>query len=630
MCGIVAILNDDPARPVDPLLLRRMSDAIAHRGPDAEGFHLDGPAGLANRRLAIIDLDTGNQPIADEEGRIWVVFNGEIYNHPDLQKELARRGHRLRTRSDTETIVHLYQEHGDELVHHLRGMFAFALWDSSRRRLLLARDRLGKKPLVYARAAGAFVAASEIKALLPHPGLDTTIDLTALDAFLTYQSVPAPLTIYRGVRKLPPAHLMVVEDGRVEIRRYWKVPTREPLRIDETECEREILRLLREAVRLRLVSEVPLGAFLSGGIDSSLVVALMQEASDRPVKTFSIGFEEKEFSELEHARRVARHLGTDHHEFVVRPEAASLLPRLARAYDEPFADHSSVPTFHVARETRRHVTVALNGDGGDEAFGGYVRYRYAALQHRLDRIPAVARRALAAATVLARPLEERVRLLRRAGAFLRRSALDAAERYALYLTYFQDEHKRLLYSPELVAALDGADPLAKVRRAFEGEAAPEFLDRMLAADLETYLPDTLMVKMDIASMANSLETRSPFLDHVLVEFAARVPAGFKLRGGITKYILRRVAGAFLPPEILARPKQGFALPVQGWMRGELRPLLEDLILGPRALARGYFRPEGVRRLVAEHAAGKADHGVRLWALLVLEMWHRACLEREPI
>jgi asparagine synthase (glutamine-hydrolysing) len=627
MCGIVAILNDDAARPADPYLLRRMSDAIAHRGPDAEGFHLDGPAGLANRRLAIIDLDTGNQPISDEDGRIWVVFNGEIYNHPDLQKELAQRGHRLRTRSDTETIVHLYQEHGDDLVHHLRGMFAFALWDSTRRRLLLARDRLGKKPLVYARAGGAFIAASEIKALLPHPGLDTSIDLTALDAFLTYQSVPAPLTIYRGVRKLPPAHLMVVEDGRVEIRRYWRVPTREPLRIDETECEREILRLLREAVRLRLVSEVPLGAFLSGGIDSSLIVALMQEASSRPVKTYSIGFEEKEFSELEHAKAVARHLGTDHHEFIVRPDAAALLPRLARAYDEPFADHSSVPTFHVARETRRHVTVALNGDGGDEAFGGYLRYRFAELQHRLDRIPARVRRALGAATALAGPLEARLRLLRRAGGFLRRSALEPAERYAAYLTYFQDEHKRLVYSPELAAAVDGTDPLAKARDAFD-EPAPEFLDRMLATDLETYLPDTLMVKMDIASMANSLETRSPLLDHVLVEFAARVPARFKLRSGITKYILRRVAGSFLPAEILERPKQGFGLPVQGWMRDELRPLLEEMVLGQRALARGYFRPEGLRRLVADHAAGRADHGVRLWALLVLEVWHRACLERE--
>ena len=628
MCGIACVLHDDPARPVDAGLLERMSDAIAHRGPDAQGAHLSGPVGLASRRLAIIDLEGGRQPIADEEGRIWVVFNGEIYNHPALREELLRRGHRLKTKSDTETLVHLYQDHGDDLVHHLRGMFAFALWDSTRRRLLLARDRLGKKPLFYAHAGGAFVAASEIKALLPHPGLDTTLDIQALDRYLTLQSVPPPWTIYRGIRKLPPAHLMVVQDGRVEVRRYWRVPTRAPLPLDERECRDEVLRLLREAVRLRLISEVPLGAFLSGGIDSSLVVALMQEASSKPVKTFSIGFDDEAYSELPHARVVARHLGTEHHEFVVRPDVMEILPRLVRAYDEPFADSSSVPTYYVSRETRRHVTVALNGDGGDEDFGGYMRYLPQQIYRYTDLLPAALRGALGSAGALARPLAARSRLARRAAGLLRRIALPPLERYAGTLVYFDDDGKRDLYTPEFARSVAGSDPLAATREAFERDGAPTFLDRILASDLETYLPDTLLVKVDIASMANSLEARSPFLDHVLVEFAARVPARFKVRGLRLKYILRRAAEGLLPPSILARGKQGFALPLERWMRHDLRPFVTATLLDPKAVRRGYFREAAVRRLIEEHARGVADHSSRLWALLVLEIWHRLFVDHE--
>ncbi len=630
MCGIVCILHDDPGRPVDPALLRRLNDRIAHRGPDQEGYHLEGPVGLGSRRLAIIDLETGQQPISDEDGDIWVVFNGEIYNHPELRRDLAKRGHRLRTRTDTETLVHLYQEHGDELVQHLRGMFAFALWDAPRRRLLLARDRLGKKPLFYARAPGALVAGSEIKALLPHPGIDTGIDLEALDLYLSYQSVPAPRTIYRGIRRLPPAHLMVVENGRTAIRRYWQVPSREPLRIDTGACEEEILRLLREAVRLRMVSDVPLGAFLSGGIDSSLVVALMQETSPRPVRTFTIGFPEQAYSELPHAAAVARHLGTEHHEFVVKPDMVEILPRLARAYDEPFADHSAVPSFYVAGETRRHVTVALNGDGGDESFAGYLSYLPCQIYRWSDRLPEALRRALASASALARPLEPHLRLARRGAGLLRRLAMPPAERYARQRYYFAPEHKRDLYAPDLAAAVSAFDPLDVLRPSFERNGAPTLLDRMLAADLETYLPDTLLPKMDIATMAHSLEARSPFLDHVLVEFAARVPGHLKLRGFTPKYVLRRAARRLLPPAILERPKQGFSLPVDPWLRGELRGYAHDLLLGPRALARGCFRPEAVRRLLDEHHSGAAEHGGRLWVLLMLEIWQRTCVDRDTL
>jgi asparagine synthase (glutamine-hydrolysing) len=630
MCGIACVLNDDPARPVDPWVLKRMSDRIAHRGPDAEGFHLEGPVGLASRRLSIIDLETGQQPLTDEEGAVWLVFNGEIYNFQALREELLRRGHHLKTRSDTETIVHLYQDHGDDLVHHLRGMFAFALWDARRRRLLLARDRLGKKPLVYGRAGDTFVAGSEIKALLEHPGVDTTIDPEAIDLFLTYQSIPAPRTIYRGVHKLPAAHLMVVENGRVEIRRYWRVPTRQPLAIDETEAKEEILRLLREAVRLRMISDVPLGAFLSGGIDSSLVVALMQEASSRPVRTFSIGFEEKTHSELPHARSVARHVGTEHREFVVRPDALDVLPRLVRAYDEPFADSSSVPSYYVARETRRHVTVALNGDGGDEAFGGYRRYLPHQAYRVADALPRALRRGLAAATALTAPIEGRVRLVRRANGFLRRLALDPFARYADPFVYFNDARKRALYAPGFARAVAGVDALEHMRSVFLRDGAPTLLDRLLATDLETYLPDTLLVKMDIATMANSLEARSPFLDHVLVEFAARLPARLKVRGFRLKHILRKAAEGLLPPAILTRGKQGFAIPAADWFRGDLRAYATDVLLGPKALSRGYFREGAVRRLLDEHLRRADDHAYRLWALLVLELWHRIFVDREAL
>jgi asparagine synthase (glutamine-hydrolysing) len=630
MCGIACVLNDDPARPVEPGLLKRMSDRIAHRGPDGEGFHMEGPVGLASRRLAIIDLTTGQQPITDEDGATWLVFNGEIYNFPELREELQRRGHHLRTRSDTETIVHLYQDHGDDLVRHLRGMFAFALWDSRRRRLLLARDRVGKKPLYYARAGGAFVAGSEIKAVLEHPGVDTAIDQESIDRYLSLQSIPAPHTIYRGVRKLPPAHLLVVENGRVEIRRYWQVPSRAPLDIDETQAKEEILRLLREAVRMRMISDVPLGAFLSGGIDSSLVVALMQEVSSRPVKTFSIGFEEKSHSELPYAREVARHVGTDHREFIVRPDALDVLPRLVRAYDEPFGDSSGVPSYYVARETRRHVTVALNGDGGDEAFGGYLRYLPHQIYRCADRLPGPLRRALASAASLTRPLEGQVRLVRRANGLLRRLAMDPFSRYADPFVYFNDDRKRALYTPEFARAVAGADALAPMRSAFLRDGAPTLLDRILAADLESYLPDTLLVKMDIATMANSLEARSPFLDHVLIEFAARLPARYKVRGLKLKYILKQAAEGILPPSILARGKQGFAIPAADWFRGDLRAYATDLLLGPRALRRGYFREAALRRLMDEHLARAADHAYRLWALVMLELWHRIFVDREAL
>ncbi|MEE9218524.1 MAG: asparagine synthase (glutamine-hydrolyzing) [Acidobacteriota bacterium] len=629
MCGIACILHDDPQKPADIGVLRRMSDRIAHRGPDAEGFHVQGPVALASRRLAIIDLETGQQPISNEDGKIWVVFNGEIYNHPQLREELLRRGHQLRTRTDTETIVHLYEEHGDDLVHHLRGMFAFALWDSRRKRLLLARDRLGKKPLFYARTPGAFIAASEIKALHPYPGLDRTLDPQALDLYLTYGCVPAPATIHRGVRKLPPAHLMVVENGRVQIRRYWQVPTREALPLDEEECQKEVLRHLRDAVRMRMISDVPLGAFLSGGIDSSLIVALMQEISDRPVRTFAIGFPERRYSELPHARLVARHLGTEHHEFVVEPDIVDLLPRLVRAYDEPFADHSSVPSYYVARETRRHVTVALNGDGGDEAFAGYLSYLPSKIYRVTDHIPGGLRRVLASTSSWIGPLTARVRTLRRATNLMRRMALPPVQRYAEPRFYITPQMKQDLYTPEFRQAVADVDPFSVVRPSFERNGAPTLLDRMLAADLETYLPDMLLPKMDIASMANSLEARSPFLDHVLVEFAARIPARLKLRGWTLKYILRRTAAAFLPPSILARGKQGFSLPVDPWFRGKLRGYLGEMILGARALGRGYFREEGIRRLLKEQQDGM-DHGVRLWALLMLEHWHREFVDNPPL
>jgi asparagine synthase (glutamine-hydrolysing) len=573
--------------------------------------------------------------MSNEDGTVWVSFNGEIYNFPTLRTELEARGHRFATYSDTEVIVHAYEEYGTGCLSRFRGMFAFAVWDQRQRRLFLARDRVGKKPLFYAWADGQFVFASELQALRQHPGVRRELNPAAVDDYLTYGYIPAPGTAFQGVFKLPPAHFLtldVPEDGsevadeRVE--RYWCLDYTPKLELDEEEAAEGLLEVLTEAVRLRLIADVPLGALLSGGIDSSVVVALMSQLTDRPVKTFSVGFEEKAFNELPYARLVAQRYGTDHHELVVRAGALEVLPTLVRHYGEPFADSSAIPSYHVARLTRQHVTVALNGDGGDESFAGYERYLASGLAERYQGIPRPLRVGMIEplAALIPGTLPRRNRL-GQAKRFLQVAAQPTARRYLRWVTYFTPEQRQGLYTPEFQTHLAGHDGDAWLLRQFDavGCDGGDRLDALLATDVRSYLPYDLLVKMDIATMACSLEARSPLLDHKVMEFAARLPARFKLRGPTLKYLLKKVARKLLPPQNLNRRKMGFGIPVGDWMRGELRPLLDDVLLSPQALGRGYFRPEVVHRLVRENAEGAHDHTYQIWSLLWFELWHREFL-----
>jgi len=629
MCGITGKLHFDPTHPVNETLIRRMNAVLRHRGPDDEGVWTGGPIGLGQRRLAIIDLSpTGHQPMSNEDGTVWITYNGEIYNHLELRADLERRGHRYRSTSDTETVLHLYEEYGRDCVTYLRGMFAFALWDSRHRRLLLARDRFGQKPLLYAETAAGLTFASEIKALLQDPAISRDVDEVALHHYLTYGYVPAPWTAFRQIRKLPPASTLLWEEGRSSIERYWTLSYSPKLEIGEEEAAEQLLALLREATRMRLMSQVPLGAFLSGGIDSSAVVALMAEAMAEPVQTFSIGFEDQSFNELLYARQVAQRYATDHHEFTVTPDALAVLPELVWAYGEPFADSSALPTYYVAKMTRQHVTVALNGDGGDEAFAGYDRYLASQLAARYEQVPHWLREGIIAR--LAHRLPEatgRKALVRRFKHFA--LAIDATpeRRYARWTTLMDNEAKKSLYTTDLGARMAKIDSLTLLERACAAADSPDLLDRLQFADATVYLPDDLLVKVDIATMIHSLEGRSPFLDHHLAEFAARLPASYRLHGRTGKYILKQALRDHLPKDILQRDKQGFALPIGRWFRHELRPVAYDVLLDPRSLARGILNGRAVRTMLDEHVSGRVNHRQRIWELLMLELWFRTYIDR---
>ena len=622
MCGIVGEVGE---RIPDAELLRTMRDRLVHRGPDAAGEHVGDRVYLGVRRLRVIDLVTGDQPIGNEDGTVWTVFNGEIYNFERLREELSERGHRFRTRSDTEVIAHGYEEFGLDLPSLLEGMFALAVWDARRRRLLLARDRLGKKPLLYATTtSGSLAFASEFSALLVHPGVVREPEPSALDLYLTYGYVPTPLTAYRGIRKLPPGHRLVWADGACSVEPYWSLPARHgTLRIGEREAAAELTRLVTDAVRARLVADVPVGAYLSGGVDSSFVVALMAREAGR-VQTFSIGFDEPGYSELGHARRVATRYGTEHHELVVRPDLALIAPTLARHYGEPYADSSAIPTYYLARLARSQVTVALNGDGGDEAFAGYDRYRAMQLADRIPLPIAIRRPVLSAAARLLPASATERGLLARARRFAASAALPRPARYLGWVSIFTEDDKRSLLTDDARAwsRNDHASGALPAAMPSQTDAA----DEANAADLRMYLPDDLLVKVDIASMANSLEVRSPLLDHRVIEFGVALPIDLKIRGGVGKYILKRAAEPYVPRENLYRPKTGFGVPLATWFRAELRPFLEDTILSERAAARGIFRPDAVRTMVDAHLSGRADRAHRLWALVMFEMWKRELVD----
>lgn len=621
MCGIAGKVMSPASGAVDRGLVERMCAALAHRGPDARGLHVDGRAGLGIQRLRVVDLHTGDQPIYNEDRSVAVVLNGEIYNFASLRDELRGRGHRFSTEGDTETIVHLYEEFGPACADRLHGMFAFALWDARRRRLVIARDRVGKKPLFYCHGRSGLSFASELRSLMQDTTIARDVDPRAVDCFLAYGYVPAPASIFSAVRKLPPAHTLVLEGGRVTLQRYWRLDYSRKLRVaDPRELHEPIRDAIRAATRRRLVADVPVGAFLSGGIDSSAVVAAMAQIAPGPVRTFSIGFDRARFDERVHARRVAELFGTEHEEFVVRPDALRILPRLVRHYGEPFADASAIPSFHLSEMTRRHVTVALNGDGGDESFGGYSRYATNRLAASFDRIPAPLRRVGAA--LGGRERGELSSASRRAQRLLTTLADDPPGRYGHYVAWLHDRRRRELYAPEFAAATATSPVAAIIAAPWRAASGADVIDTMLEVDVETYLPGDLLVKVDIATMAHGLEARSPLLDHELMELAAAIPARFKVHGREKKWILREALREWLPDDILDRPKQGFTPPVGQWLREELRDHSREILLDPIALDRGYFAPGAVRALLDRHQSGRSDEAKPLWALLMLELWHR--------
>lgn len=626
MCGIAGAVWNESEKAVEPPVLQRMIDVLAHRGPDGEGMYCQGAA-LGHRRLSIIDLAGGHQPMSNEDGTVWIVLNGEIYNFRQLREQLEAAGHRFQTQSDTEVIVHLYEDEGPEMLSRLDGMFAFALWDTRKRQLLLARDRLGQKPLVYRHEPGRLLFASELKSILQAPGVPREIDPQALDDYLTYQYVPHPRTIFRGIAKLPPGHRAVWRDGQLDVRPYWQPDFNAEEDRPAEEYARELRDLLTSSVEMRLQSEVPLGAFLSGGVDSTIIVGLMSQLMREPVRTFSIGFPVSEFDETGYARMAAQRFGTIHEEFQVRPDAMEILPRLVWHYDEPFADSSALPTWYVSKLTRRQVTVALTGDGGDELFAGYPRYLAVWLAEGFDRLPAVVRRIIAGDYWQHLPSGTRQKsVVRRFKRFAEMLRQPPARRYLEWIAIFGEVRRAALYSEEFLAQLPDADPIEFLTDALGRCNHRDSVTAFSLADLVTYLPCDLMTKVDIASMAHGLECRQPFLDHRVVELAARMPIGLKFRRDHGKRILKETFRDLLPPAIQRRAKMGFGVPLDHWFRHELKNFTQEILLDARATGRGYFRPEAVQQLFDEHQQGRFNHGYRLWALLVLELWFREWID----
>lgn len=634
MCGITGAAWTDPRLAVAADTLQRMTDVLRHRGPDDHGTFVSDlyhqppyPAvpgvALGHHRLAIIDREGSRQPMGNEDGSIQLVFNGEIYNYPELRLRLEGSGHRFRSQGDTEVLVHLYEDEGPDFLRHLVGMFALAIWDRRHGRVLLARDRLGQKPLVYRWEPGRLLFASEPKSLLAVPGVPRDVDPAALDAYLMYQYVPHPRTIFRGIQKLPPGHVAIFEEGQLSVRPYWEPDfAREEPRGEDWYVE-QLRQLLSESVRMQMHSDVPLGAFLSGGVDSSIVVALMQQHAAQPVQTFTVGFPQQEYDETLYARRVAEHLGTEHHELRVEPDGVEVLPKLVWHFDEPFGDSSAIPTYYLAEATRRHVTVALSGDGGDELFAGYDRYLAMRLGALADRLPGPLRWMAGGGMWQRLPTPGRQKSTRRR---LQRLAAVLGtrpeRRYAELVSIFNEGRRAALYDDGFLAQLPDDDPAESLSAALARSGKRDAVTAASLADLVTYLPGDLCHKVDVATMAHALECRQPLLDHRVVELAVAMPARLKLNGRRGKRILQRAFGHLLPAEVFRRPKTGFGVPLDHWFRAELRDMARDTLLSTTASDRGYFRRDAVERLLDEHASGRCDHSARLWSLLVLELWHR--------
>lgn len=627
MCGICGKLIFKDER-VDQSLLKAMCDTLTHRGPDDVGYYTSAHIGLGQRRLSIIDLSPeAAAPLCNEDGTIWLVCNGEVYNFHELRENLVEKGHTFRTGTDIEVIIHLYEEYGAECLDKMRGMFAFAVWDESKNILFAARDRLGKKPLCYCRTAGSLVFGSEIKAITKDPQVSVSPNLYAIDSYLTYQYVPSPVTAFEGINKLPPGHyLTCTTDGQLNVHQYWAAPLAEKTDMPREEIAERLIDMLSESVRLRMISDVPLGAFLSGGIDSGLVVALMAQNSSRPVKTFSIGFTEDRFNELPFARLVAERYGTEHQEFTLEQDAAEVLPLLVRQYNEPFADSSALPTYYVSKMTRQHVTVALSGDGGDENFSGYGRYGRVRRWNGFDRIPLPLKKIAKGLRLGSEKLPYNNRLARvsRGLAMLEGNLRN---RYLLATSMLKSQEKREIYSADFKRFL-AAGPNGTADRPANYPWASDMdeLDWMMRHDISFYLPDCLMVKTDIASMTNSLEVRCPLLDHHFVEFAASIPADLKRNGTEGKVILKKAAEQLLPSEIRSKRKTGFAIPLAKWLREDLLDTLRGTLADDRAAKRGLFNRGVVLKMMDEHCREVRDWSNRLWALLFLELWFREFID----
>jgi len=620
MCGIAGIVSSNRTERIEEALVHQMCEAIVHRGPDDEGLLARNNVGLGMRRLSIIDLSGGHQPIFNEDRSAWIVFNGEIYNFPELRPELEAHGHHFSTHSDTETIVHLYEEMGADCVQKLRGMFAFALWDDRRQSLLIARDRLGKKPLHYALHNGKLYFASEIKSILTVTPELAEVNRAALMQYMYLGYVPDPATAFSKIHKLPPGHLLEFQHGELRVRKYWDLPEYGThASMSEEECLEEMEARLAEATRIRLISDVPLGALLSGGTDSSTIVALMARASSRPVKTFAIGFRQADFDESQYARLVAQKFATEHHELILEPDVVASLEKLTSSMEEPFSDPSILPTYFVSCLARQHVTVALSGDGGDELFAGYTRYGIQQRRQAAALIPKGAWRFYRERLFPLLPKAMRGRQ------FSYNLSLPWQERYADEVCLIPAfERDMPLLSPEFRATIaESGDPQDILLQLFANAPASDPISKMLYVDTKTYLVEDILTKVDRMSMLTSLEVRVPILDHTFVEWVTSLGPEWKMRDGKQKYIFRKLAERVgVPREVLYRPKRGFALPLVHWTRNEMKDLILGVLLDPCTLQRGYLDPKGVRHLLDEHMSGKRNHSGRVWRLLLFELWHR--------
>ena len=623
MCGICGMVNSDFEKTVEQPLIKKMCDAIYHRGPDDDGIYVHKNVGIGMRRLSIIDLVTGKQPISNEDGSVWIVFNGEIYNHKHIRNELEARGHIFSTNTDTETIVHAYEEYGRDCVQKLNGMFAFAIWDNRKKQLFLARDRIGIKPLYYFFDKKKFIFGSELKSILKVKDIPKRIDLTALDNFLTFEYIPAPLSIFEDIKKLPPGHTLILKNNSISIQQYWD------LRVNGNQSEKKqdeqnLEELLQDAVKIRLMSDVPLGAFLSGGVDSSTLVALMSQVMDQPVKTFSIGFEDQTYNELNYARMIAKKFNTEHHEFIIKPNAVELADNLLQFLDEPFGDFSIFPTYLVSKMAREYVTVVLSGDGGDELFAGYDTYIADRMAGYFTKFPGWFRNGFISRILEAVPPSPKKKgLINRAKRFVEGMRLPEDLHHTRWMIFLQQMERELLFTNDIKGGMVEKDSYKFIRNYFNNviPQSDDKINQQMYVDVKTYLVDNILVKVDRMSMATSLEARVPFLDHRVAEFAATVPGNKKLQGKKSKLILKQSMEELLPKEILYRGKEGFSIPIKNWIKEDLKPMMMDILSADKIKREGFFNVDFVEKLKREHLNGVENHSHRLWALMIFGKWH---------